>query len=88
MTTHPAAPEEELPDARQASGLAELIDNLARAETAGLLKPGDPLQIALAFWSTVHGITSLAITNPSLPRELTHRILDVTAEAVINHYAE
>lgn len=87
MTPRAASRDDDVADPTEASGLAELIDNLARAVDAGLMRQSDPLEMALAFWSTVHGITSLAITIPALPMELSHGVLDVTTDAVIQRYA-
>jgi len=43
----------------------------------------DSLQIAFALWSTVHGVASLAVANPSLPAEMTHMVIDLTSRAVL-----
>ena len=87
MTPLPPPSGEDPDDPSGAPGLAELIDNLDRAAAAGLITPADPLEMALAFWSIVHGITSLTITNPELPAEVMHGILEITGAAVIGHYA-
>jgi len=86
MTPYTPLPEEPVPDPSGAPGLAELIDNLARATAAGLMRAGDPLEMALAFWSIVHGITSLSVVNSFLPREFIHGVLEVTNGAIIQAY--
>lgn len=71
-------------DPSQSAGLAELIDNVERAVAAGLLNPGDSLAMALALWSTVHGMASLAVVNPSLPRAFAHATIELTGRAVLD----
>lgn len=85
----PAGPPSTVDDAdpRQSAGLAELIDNLERGIAEGTIAPGDPLLMALMLWSTVHGIASLAVANPALPRDLAHAVLERTSHAVIGGIA-
>lgn len=53
------------------NGLAELVDNVVRCRLAGRLSTdGDPYVQALALWAEVHGLTMLAIGNPSIPASL------------------
>ena len=80
-----AAPDDA--DPRQGAGLAELIGNLERGITEGSLKPGDSLLMALMLWSTVHGMASLAVANPALPRDLAHAVVELTGRAVIGAFA-
>ncbi len=67
--------------------MAELIDNLERGIEAGALGPGDPLLMALALWSVVHGIAALAVTNPTLPRDLAHAVFELTGRSLIGQIA-
>lgn len=83
MTTTGAPQETGDDQARNAAGLAQLIDNIERAIGAGRLPPGDSLQMALVLWSAVHGITSIAVANPGLPREYAHSVVQFTANAVL-----
>jgi AcrR family transcriptional regulator len=83
MTTNRVLPEDQVPDPSQSAGLAELIDNLTRAIAAGLIAPGEPLPMAFALWSTVHGVASLAVTNPTIPPELAHAVIEMTSRAVL-----
>jgi len=46
-----------------------LVRSVAECVEAGFFRPGDPWMYAVAIWSTVHGLVSLALTNPSLSRE-------------------
>jgi hypothetical protein len=72
---------------RQAAGLAELIGNLERGIAEGSFEPGDPLLMALMLWSTVHGMASLAVANPALPRDLAHVVVELTGRSVIGSLA-
>lgn len=74
-------------DPSQSAGLAELIGNLQRAAEVKRLAPRDPLEMALALWSTVHGITSLAIVNSDMPPELAHAVLEVTSSALLDRFS-
>ncbi len=74
-------------DPHQAAGLAELIGNLERGIAEGTIKPGDPLLMALMLWSTVHGMASLAVANPALPRDLAHAVVERTSHSVIGGLA-
>lgn len=87
MTATGSAPDGREADPRQGAGLAELIDNLQRAVASGRLAPGDPLQMAVALWSTVHGIASLLVANPAIPAEFGHSIVELTATAVLRALA-
>ncbi len=87
MTPYPPYSGAETLDPRDAHGLKELIDNLARATEVGLMRPADPWETALAFWSIVHGITALAIINPFIPADFTHSTLATTSEALIQRYS-
>lgn len=70
-------------DPRQGAGLAELIGNLERGIAEGAIRAGDPLVMALMLWSTVHGMASLAVANPALPRDLAHAVVERTSDSVI-----
>jgi AcrR family transcriptional regulator len=85
----PAGSQSTLDDAdpRQGAGLAELIGNLERGIAEGSFKPGDPLLMALMLWSTVHGMASLAVANPALPRDLAHAVVELTGRSVIGGFA-
>ncbi len=87
MTAVAAPPADQVVDPRRSSGLAELLGNLERAVEGGQLAQGDPLEMALALWSAVHGITSLAIVNPDLPPEFAHAVLDRTSRALLDAFA-
>lgn len=41
-----------------------LVQTVVECIETGLFKPGDPLQYASIIWASVHGVVSLAITNP------------------------
>lgn len=84
-TGSPSTPDDG--DPRQSAGLAELIGNLERGIADGSLTPGDPLLMALMLWSTVHGMASLAVANPALPRDLAHAVVELTGRSVVGGFA-
>ena len=45
--------------------------------------------MALMLWSTVHGISSLAVANPALPRGRlpAHAVVELTGHSVIGGFA-
>ncbi|WP_394821708.1 TetR/AcrR family transcriptional regulator [Pendulispora albinea] len=45
----------------RAEGHAAAMAILEDAQRAGLVREGDPMQLALAFWSTMHGLATLLI---------------------------
>ena len=50
------------------SGFTHLLENVVDAQSRGSLDGShDPLLVATALWSVVHGITSLAIAVPGFP---------------------
>ncbi|MGH2813527.1 MAG: TetR-like C-terminal domain-containing protein, partial [Actinomycetota bacterium] len=44
-----------------------LVESVQRCLDAGVLRPGDPLQISIGLWVLVHGITSLLLAAPGFP---------------------
>lgn len=61
----PMATERRSPVARTAAGGAweVLAGAIGRCAEAGMLRPGDPRDHALAAWSMVHGLATLTIDN-------------------------
>lgn len=57
-----------------------LVQAVRECVEGGYFRPGDPWAYALAVWSTVHGLVSLALTNPSLDREQIATIEEVAYE--------
>jgi AcrR family transcriptional regulator len=51
----------------RADGHRETMEAIARAQAAGLLRAGDPMPLALALWSTMHGLAVL-LTEGQLGR--------------------
>ncbi len=58
-----------------------LADAVASCQTEGLLLPGNPLPVALAAWSLVHGIAKLAIAE-RLPDNSRQAVLDFSGFAM------
>lgn len=46
-----------------------LLKSVAECIEGGHFRPGDPYTYSVAIWSTVHGLVSLALNNPSLDPE-------------------
>jgi hypothetical protein len=44
-----------------------LVETVQRCLDAGVLAPGDPIQLSVGLWVLVHGITSLLISAPDFP---------------------
>lgn len=40
-----------------------VVSIMSRCQQAGVLPPGDPLVLALAYWSKIHGFTQLMLAN-------------------------
>lgn len=81
----PGSPE---PDAdAPGAALAGLVADVADAMSAGLLRAGDPMTVALALWGAIHGIATLWAMNPGLPHELAREVAHVQQDAVIDGLA-
>jgi len=52
----------------------------------GALQPGDPRDIAIALWTSVHGITSLLIADPDFawPSDMARKVLEQLGRGVFN----
>lgn len=44
-----------------------LMDAVTDAMTKGIFPKGDPFAFACALWASIHGLTSLMISNPDFP---------------------
>jgi hypothetical protein len=44
-----------------------LVEVVQRCLDTGVLRPADPMQLAVGLWVLVHGITSLLISLPGFP---------------------
>jgi AcrR family transcriptional regulator len=54
-----------------------VVEAVQRCLDAGLLEPGDPMQISIGLWVLVHGLTSLLISLPDFPwPESPERLVD------------
>jgi hypothetical protein len=59
-----------------------------RCLDSGVLRPGDPMQVAVGLWVLVHGITSLLISLPGFPWpeepvQLVDRLVDDHLEGLL-----
>jgi AcrR family transcriptional regulator len=48
---------------------ARLLGAVREGQAAGLLRPGDPMDQAMAAWSMVHGLSSLLVDGRLAPRD-------------------
>ena len=65
-TFHPALADRsrdaELEEASQAT-FGVLVEAIVACQTAGVVREGDPKELALAAWSVVHGLATLAVDD-------------------------
>ena len=54
-----------------------VVQAVARAIDAGVLKPGDPQRYCYTFWAGVHGIVALALSAPDWKRSRAWELADV-----------
>ncbi|HYN17029.1 MAG TPA: TetR/AcrR family transcriptional regulator, partial [Actinomycetes bacterium] len=54
-------------DMRRSDTFNHLVESVRRCLDAGVLEPGDPIQISIGLWVLVHGITSLLLAAPRFP---------------------
>jgi AcrR family transcriptional regulator len=54
---------------------------------AGLIRPGNSMEIALQLWSAVHGITALFISNPDFPWPDRERLVEELLELLVRGLA-
>ena len=77
------SPDEEI---MAATGFADLVANVERCMATGAIAWRDPVLVATGLWTTVHGITSLAISVPGFPvvglGTLVDHLLDVQARGL------
>jgi AcrR family transcriptional regulator len=50
----------------QTAGFGKLVEGVRACMDAGAIAAADPLVVALGLWAVVHGVTSLAISKPTL----------------------
>lgn len=74
----------ELPAATQAFNLA--AQAVVDAVDAGELVTDDPLIVALALWSAVHGVAGVLLLGLELPEDLAERLIDEVIDHVIAGY--
>ena len=74
-----------MPDLHEVPGLGYLVRLLERAASEGLAIP-DVTQATLNLWATVHGFSSLALTNQEIPAEMLERGLLEVCEGLLRTY--
>jgi AcrR family transcriptional regulator len=52
---------------QESASFVHLVGAVQRCIDAGQIAPGDPIQISVAVWAAVHGVTSLLISKSTLP---------------------
>lgn len=76
--------EVELPGASRAFGVA--ADAVVAAIDAGVLHSDDPLLVALALWSSVHGVASVLQLGFALPADFEQALVDEVIERMLDAY--
>lgn len=66
-------------------GFSGVVADLAEARAAGQMIDEDPEQVALALFTSIHGVASLLISHPALswPADLLDRVLDQHAFGLV-----
>jgi AcrR family transcriptional regulator len=49
------------------SAFGHLVEDVRACVEAGRFRTGDPFELALSVWASVHGLTSLLVAKPELP---------------------
>jgi AcrR family transcriptional regulator len=65
----------------------ELVQAMARAQAAGVVRAGEPAELALAAWSAAHGIASLLIDRPLGHTALRGRSATELARVALDSFA-
>ncbi len=63
-------------------GFLQLFDDVRELNEADRLRIGDPLDVSLLLWSSVHGVASLILDHPKIPWPEPVRSLDLLFEAL------
>ena len=63
-------------------GFLQLFDDVRELNEMGRLRVGDPLDVSLLLWSSVHGVASLILDHPKIPWPQPVRSLDLLFEAL------
>ncbi len=65
------------------SAFGHLVENVRACVDAGRLRAGDPFELALILWASVHGLTSLLVAKPELPWPDIDRLIDEHVATVL-----
>jgi AcrR family transcriptional regulator len=68
-----------------AAAFEALVEGMSEAQRAGVVREGDPRELALTAWSTMHGLSSLLL-NGRLQAMFTADADELTARIGINLY--
>lgn len=76
--------------AAASAAFGELVDSVVRCQQAGEMRAGDPLELALASWSLVHGLAHLAVDGRLMhtsyggrdTEQLTRRVLELLEQGL------
>lgn len=72
------------------AAFGELVGSVVHCQEAGVMRPGAPLELALASWSLVHGLAQLAVDGRLVPagygtydtEQLAQRVLELLAQGM------
>jgi AcrR family transcriptional regulator len=62
---------------------ATLVESIVTAQAAGLIRPGDPMELSMLAWSTVHGLSMLWIEGAVNGPHCESMTIDGLAEAAV-----
>ena len=63
-----------------AAAFLQLVQDVQHYIDAGVYAPRDPVLVAIALWTTMHGLTSLLISLPNFPWPDVDRLVDHTMD--------
>ena len=69
---------------QESASFMHLVGAIQRCLDAGVIVPGDPIQIAVVVWAAVHGVTSLLISKSTLPWPEPDALADFMCDVLID----
>lgn len=79
----PAAMDTHGPRAPEGNALADLVADVTAAIQRRALRPGDPWVIAVALWSSVHGVAALKAVTPKFPDDMVDAVAATAQDALL-----